>query len=180
MLELEQCGLLVVDVQGKLARQVQDSAHIIGNIGRLIRGFQALGLPIICLEQYPDGLGATVPELAELLGGAPVIAKTSFGGCGSPAFLSAAAATGRRQWLVCGIETHICVYQTARGMRAEGFEVEVIADAVSSRRASDRDMALQRLQANGINLSSVEMSLYELVRDSKSPAFKQLLPIIKE
>ena len=124
MLDSDNTVAVIVDIQGKLARVMHDSEAMIGAACRLVRGAAALKLPIVWTEQNPDGLGPTVPELAELLPGEP-IPKISFSCCGEPAFVSRLAAIGRSQVLLAGIESHICVYQTAVGLRAMGYEVHL-------------------------------------------------------
>ncbi len=150
-----------------------------GNIRKLIQACELLSLPIIWLEQYPEGLGPTVPELADLLPDQQPLVKNTFNACGEAAFVDALAAHQRRQWLLCGIEAHVCVYQTALGMLAAGYEVELVADAVASRRQSDITVALQKLQTKGAALTTVEMCLFELVGDAANEHFKKLLPIIR-
>jgi nicotinamidase-related amidase len=178
MLKLENTGLIIVDVQGKLARLVDNSESVINNIAKLIQGAQALSVPVVCLEQYPQGLGETVDELRTLLLGQP-IAKTTFSGWGNEEFRQAIHHSGRKQWLICGIETHVCVYQTAMDMLEEGYQLDIVEDAVSSRTVNNRNIALQKLASAGAGLSSVEMALYELVGDSSSAAFKAILPIVR-
>lgn len=179
MLRLENTLLLLVDVQGKLAHSMHDREALFANLQRLIRGVQALELPILWMEQYPQGLGPTVPEISSLLEGYRPIAKTSFSCCGSEAFLQALAATGRWQVLLAGIETHVCIYQTTADLLARGYHVEVVADAVSSRTAQNREIGLQRVRAVGAALTSVEMALFELQRVAEGPRFKELLRIVR-
>lgn len=179
MLEQTKTGLIVVDVQGKLARMMHDSEQLIGNIVRLIEGCKALDLPIIQLEQIPDKLGATVDEVQAVLATGQAIHKTAFSGCGEPAFLQAVAATQRTQWLVCGIETHICVYQTALQLMQAGHHVELVSDCVGSRTPANKELALAKLVRHGVELSSIEMCLYELMQDCRHPAFRAILPLVK-
>lgn len=179
MLDENNTGLIVVDIQGKLARLVNDSDALISNVQRLIKGSQALSLPVIWLEQIPEKLGETVPEISELLQGVERIAKKSFGGCGSEQFLKAIEEAHRNQWLVCGIETHICVYQTVRGLLERGHQVEVVTDAVSSRDPQNKKLALEKVQAMGAGLTSIEMSIYELMKRADHKAFKSTLPLFK-
>ncbi|MCK9505243.1 MAG: hydrolase [Porticoccaceae bacterium] len=179
MLQLEKCGLMVVDVQGKLARMVHESEKIIANTAILIQACKVLSLPIIWLEQYPQGLGETVPELSLLLADYQPLTKHTFNGCADSAINKAIVASGRQQWLVCGIEAHVCVYQTAMGLLAQNYHVEVVADCVSSRLASNIELALAKLRGKGAEITAVEMCIYELVKDSQSPLFKQILPFIK-
>lgn len=179
MLELKQCGLLIVDMQGKLARLMHNSDAVIANIVKLIQASRVLSLPVIALEQYPRGLGETVPELRTLLAPEEILPKTHFGACGAPEFITALADSGRQQWLVCGIESHVCVYQTVSGMLARGLAVEVVSDAVASREATNIPLALAKMQRRGAELTSVEMCLFELMQDCKSDAFKAMLPLLK-
>jgi len=179
MLKKETTGLIIVDVQGKLARIVHESAALLGNIQILIRGCRILKLPIVWIEQNPQGLGQTVRELRDLLEGYQPLEKFTFNACKSSRFIKAVSESGAQQWLVCGIETHICVYQTARGLLSRGYDVEVVADCVSSRSKANIDLALKKLQNKGASLTSLEMCLFELVKDARKDEFKRILPLIK-
>jgi nicotinamidase-related amidase len=179
MLEQEKTGLIIVDVQGKLARIVRESEAILDNIQILIQGCQILKLPIVWIEQNPQGLGQTVPELRELLKGYQPLEKYTFNACESNSFIKSITESGAQQWLVCGIEAHICIYQTAIGLLSRGYDVEVVSDCVSSRSKANIDLALKKLQDNGASLTSVEMCLYELVKDARKDEFKRILPLIK-
>lgn len=172
-------GLLVVDIQGKLARLVEGSEALITNTQRLVQGARALGLPVVWLEQNPDKLGATVPELQGLQAGSLVLSKFSFGALGEPTVAAALTQTGVNHWLVCGIETHICVYQTVLGLLANGCEVSLVVDAVSSRTPANRELAIGKLAARGAELTSVEMCLYELLGNCRHPAFRQVLALVR-
>ena len=179
MLTTSTTGLLVVDIQGKLARLVEGSESLIANTARLVQGAKALGLPVVWLEQNPDKLGATVPELQPLQAGTLVLPKYSFGALGEPTVADALAGTGVGHWLVCGIEAHICVYQTVQGLLDAGSQVSLVVDAVSSRSAANRELAIHKLAAHGAELTSVEMCLYELMGDCRHPAFRQILALVK-
>ena len=179
MLEHNTTGLLIVDIQGRLARLVEESDALIANTATLVQGVRALGLPVVWLEQNPEKLGATVPELQPLQAGDPVLPKFSFGALGEPAVAAALAESGVDHWLVCGIETHICVYQSVLGLLASGARVSLVVDAVSSRRAANRELAIGQLAARGAALTSVEMCLYELMGDCRHPAFRQILSLVK-
>ncbi len=130
MLTTTNTGLLVVDIQGKLARLVEGSDALIANTARLGAGARLLGLPVVWLEQNPDKLGATVPELQLMQTGDLVLPKHSFGALGEPALADALARQGVSHWLVCGIEAHICVYQTVQGLLDAGSQVSLVVDAV--------------------------------------------------
>lgn len=179
MLSQEKSGLIIVDVQGKLARMVHESDALLSNIQVLIRGCQILKLPIVWLEQNPQGLGQTVIELKALLKDYQPLEKYRFNACDSSDFIKAITDSGVQQWLVCGIEAHICVYQTSLGLLARNYDVEVVVDCISSRSKANIDLALNKLQRHGASLTNIEMCLYELVKDSRKEEFKQILPLIK-
>ncbi|MBL0737710.1 hydrolase [Flavobacterium sp. GN10] len=179
MLVQEKTGLIVIDVQGKLARIVHNSEKLIANLERLIRGCQLLSIPIIWAEQNPKGLGATIPELEMLLQDLKPIEKFSFNALDNETFKQAIIDSGRKQWLICGIEAHICVYQTVMGLLAYNFEAEIVADCISSRSEESILIALQKLQHKGVALTNIEMCLYELVKDSRREIFKEILTLIK-
>ncbi|MEZ9202701.1 hydrolase [Vibrio splendidus] len=179
MLNRANTGLVVVDVQGKLARLVDESDTLIANCEKLAHGAQVLGLPIIRLEQNPEKLGATVDELNDLLSDAKPIPKFTFNACDEPKFVEAVQAKDVDTWLVCGIEAHICVYQTAMGLLELGYKVQVVGDCVSSRTALNKDLAIRRLMDAGIDITGLEMSLYELVKDCRAREFKLILSLIR-
>lgn len=179
MLVKENTGLILIDVQGKLARLVADSDAVIGNCSKLIRGVQALGLPIVWLEQNPDKLGATVDELRLLFDRQQPLTKYTFGACDTPAFQQAIEHEGKTSWLVCGIEAHICVYQTVSQLAALGYDMHLVADCISARDPANKALAIQKMLSAGVALTGVEMCLYELVQDCRAPAFKTVLALIR-
>ncbi len=179
MIEIKKCSLAIVDVQGKLAQLMYDKEQLFKNIQILIKAAKILGIPIIWCQQSPQSLGPTVPQIAELLDGCQPINKASFSCCGHDEFNSKLDSLNRRQILLCGIETHICIYQTALDLSQREYDVEIIADAVSSRTLANKQIALAKLQASGINISSVEMSLFELLKTAEHPQFKQVAKLIK-
>lgn len=179
MIDRDNTGLLIVDIQGKLARLVDNSEALIANCGKLIEGAQALSLPIVWLEQNPDKLGRTVPELAELLTDHRALTKFTFDGCLEPVVLDAMRGAKVDNWLVCGIETHICVYQTSSHLQQLGYQVQLVQDCVSSRLAENRQLGIQRMANQGVHITSLEMCLYELVKDCRLPEFKHILKLIK-
>ncbi|MTH17588.1 hydrolase [Flavobacterium sp. LC2016-01] len=179
MLANENTGLILIDVQGKLARIVNESEKLVSNLEKLIRGCQILSIPIIWAEQNPKGLGPTIPELQKLLPNQKPIEKYTFNAFDNDDFKKAIINSNKKQWLICGIETHICVYQTAIGLLSNDFEVEIVTDCVSSRSKESIDLALKKLQNKGAGLTNIEMCLYELVKDSKKEIFKEILTLIK-
>ncbi len=184
MLDRQNCGLVFVDVQGELAQMVYKSAHLLANLKFLLRSCEALSIPIIWLEQYPQGLGSTVPELASILAqydkASGVLEKTHFNAMLEPSIQQQVNAANCDQWLVVGIESHICVYQTVMGLLRENYSIHLLCDAISSLRNEDKQLAIKRLQQEGAVISSVEMAVFELLKDAKYEAFKPVLSLIKE
>jgi nicotinamidase-related amidase len=180
-LEAEQCALIVVDIQEKLLPPIWEKERFVRNAQLLIRLAGILKIPALVTTQYIKGLGNTVPEIAELLPGTPPIDKLTFSCFGSDVFCSLLKRLpGQRTTvLLCGMETHICVMQTALGALREGYLVHVASDAVSSRTELNWRFGLDRMRAAGAILSSTEMMTYELLRSSGAPAFRELLPYLK-
>ncbi|HAS6860655.1 TPA: isochorismatase family protein [Vibrio parahaemolyticus] len=180
MLSKGNTGLIVVDVQGKLATLMHESDALIENITKLVKGAKALDLPILWLEQNPERLGPTAEPIREVLESTHLpITKYTFDGCKEATFNVAVENAKVDTWLVCGIESHICVYQTAVSLRQSGYRVELVTDCVSSRTAANKALALAKLTANGVVLTGLEMCLYEMVEDCRAPEFKEILELIK-
>ncbi|HHX8467746.1 TPA: isochorismatase family protein [Vibrio diabolicus] len=180
MLSKGNTGLIVVDVQGKLATLMHESNALIENITKLVKGAKALDLPILWLEQNPERLGPTAEPIREVLESTHLpITKYTFDGCKEATFNVAVENAKVDTWLVCGIESHICVYQTAVSLRQSGYRVELVTDCVSSRTAANKALALAKLTANGVVLTGLEMFLYEMVEDCRAPEFKEILALIK-
>jgi nicotinamidase-related amidase len=180
-LEVEQCALIVVDLQEKLLPPIWEKERLVRNVQLLIRLAGILKIPALVTTQYAKGLGNTVPEIASLLPGNPPIDKLMFSCFGSDVFttLLKRLPGQRTTVLLCGMETHICVMQTALGALREGYLVHVASDAVSSRTELNWRIGLDRMRAAGAILSSTEMMIYELLRSSGAPAFRELLPYLK-
>jgi len=172
--------LLVVDVQGKLARMMHDASGMISQQRLLIEACDLLGVPIVWAEQVPDKLGPTVEELAEVLTGQQPITKLSFGCCQNQGLMDAIEAHRPRHILLAGIEAHVCVWQTAAGLLSKGYGVHAIEDAISSRVASNKDIGLGRMVQAGAYRSSVEMALFELMGDAQHPQFRAISGLIKK
>lgn len=179
MLDKEQTLFVLVDVQGKLAEIVHESEKLLKNLITLIDGLQILDIPIIWLEQYPEGLGPTTEKVAQHLPGIKPIRKMTFSACENKSFMNAIKASGRQQILVAGIETHVCVYQTSMELKELGYEVQVVADAVSSRTLANKEIGLEKMKLMGISGTSVEMVLFELMETAEGEQFKRLIKIIK-
>ncbi|GMW02275.1 MAG: hypothetical protein AMXMBFR84_34110 [Candidatus Hydrogenedentota bacterium] len=179
MLERSKTVLTVIDFQEKLIPSIHAADDVIARASTLIRCALELGLPILCTEQYPKGLGHTVGPIAGLLGSCAPMAKTSFGCLGDASFADALRATGRTQVLLTGVETHVCVLQTALGARALGLDVFVPMDAVGSRATSEHEAGLARMRDAGVTLVTTEMAVFEMLREAGTPEFKRILPLIK-
>jgi nicotinamidase-related amidase len=181
LLEAEQCSLLVIDIQEKLLPPIFQKEQLIRNAQLLIRSAGILKIPALVSTQYAKGLGHTVPEISSLVAGTEPIDKTLFSCFGSDLFCSALKRLPgqRNTLLLCGMESHICVMQTALGALREGYLVHVASDAVSSRTEWNWKIGLDRMRAAGAVISSTEMMIYELMRSSSSTAFKELLPYLK-
>jgi len=180
MLDIENTALEVIDVQGKLASLVHDHEKVLTHIQHLIGACESFSLPILWSEQAPDKIGETVGPVKQLL--YPMIKpihKRSFSCWGSPDYIELLKKLNRRQILVTGIETHVCVYQTARDLHLHGYHVHLIADAVSSRHPLDRDLAIARMRDEGITITTAEMALCELLKTADSVKFKEIMAFLK-
>ncbi len=180
-LEADRCALIVVDIQQKLLPPIFQKEQLVRNAQLLIRAAGILKIPAIVSTQYAKGLGGTVPEIASLLPETEAIDKNLFSCFGSDVFctLLKRLPGNRNTLLLCGMESHICVMQTALAALREGYLVHVASDAVSSRTEWNWKIGLYRMRAAGAVISSTEMMIYELMRSSSSPAFKELLPHLK-
>lgn len=180
-LEAERCALLVVDIQQKLLPPIFQKEQLVRNSQLLIRAAGAMKIPAIVSTQYAKGLGGTVPEVASLLPETEAVDKDLFSCFGSDVFcnLLKRLPGNRNTLLLCGMESHICVMQTALAALREGYLVHVASDAVGSRSEWNWEIGLDRMRAAGAVISSTEMMVYELMRSSASPAFKELLPYLK-
>ena len=179
MLHEKDTALLVIDVQDKLFGQMRDQKELLHNLPRMIQGAQALGLPIVWAEQYPQGMGKTIPEISKLLADQEPIAKKTFSLCARAPLKEAIEATACKKFLLVGIETHVCVYQTSLDLLAMGKEVEVVIDCVSSRTKHNRKLGLRRIEQAGGRLTSLEMVLFELMHSAEHACFKDILALVK-
>lgn len=189
MLDKNQSILVVVDVQTKLLPSIHEADEMVGQICRLIRGFRIVGAPVFVTEQYPKGLGETDPRIQTAVAEAEPntgrehrfepMEKMYFSCVLDDPFRAMLEATGRRQVILCGIESHVCVYQTAIHLIERGYHVEIVADAVSSRSARNREIALQRLAAEGAKLTCVETVVFEMLEMCGTDPFKQWVRAIR-
>ncbi len=180
-LEAENCALLVIDIQEKLLPPVHERERLVRNSQLLIRLAKILHMPVIASTQYAKGLGSTVSDVASLLPNGDIVDKLQFSCFGSDVFCSLVKNLpgNRNTMLLCGMETHICVMQTALAALRNGYLVHVASDAVGSRSEWNWKVGLERMRAAGAIISSTEMMIYELLRSSGTPAFKEILPHLK-
>lgn len=171
-------ALLVIDVQEKLVSSIADGPRVVWNVRRLIDAAKSLGLPVAATEQYPKGLGPTVPELAERLG--PMPSKLAFSAGGCPEIFDDLRNRGIQKILVCGIETHVCIAQTVFDLLADGWRVYVPVDAVGSRFEIDRRTALDRMDSAGATLTTVEAAMFEWCEAAGTPEFKEISRLARE
>jgi nicotinamidase-related amidase len=176
----EDCALAVIDIQEKLLPPIFEKERLVRNAQLLVRLADILSLPIMVSTQYVKGLGPTIEEISSLLPAATTVDKLEFGCFGNGEYCSQIGKLANRTTLLlCGMESHICVMQTALGALNQGLNVHVAADAVSSRTELNWKLGLNRMQAAGAVLSSTEMMIYELLGKSGTPAFKEMLKHIK-
>lgn len=166
--------LLVVDLQARLLPAIDDGEAVLANAAWLVDVAQAIGIPVLATEQYPQGLGQTEPGLRARFPEGSIVEKTHFSAVTEGRLLQAGAAD-RRQWVVVGTEAHVCVQQTVLDLLATGREVLVVDEAVGSRRARDKALALQRMQQNGAEIVSREMVAFEWLERANTPVFRDVL-----
>jgi nicotinamidase-related amidase len=171
-------GLLVIDVQEKLMAKIPQAADVVRNVAFLIDGAQVLGMPVQATEQYPKGLGPTVAELARRVPQRPD--KVAFSCCAIPSVVETFRTGGRPKVVLAGIETHVCVQQTALDLLGLNFRVYVAADAVASRYTADHERALHRLEQAGAIITTSEAAVFEWVGGAGSPQFKEISRLVQE
>jgi nicotinamidase-related amidase len=179
LLSIEDTVLMVIDMQGNLYESMQDKQFLQENVRKLIRGMQVFGIPVIVTEQIPEKLGPTIEPVAELIPEVRRIPKSDFSSCGDGKIMKALKAVERRQVLLSGIEAHVCVYQTAIDLLGFGYDVYLVADAVSSRTVLNREIGIEKMRDGGAHLTSTEMVLFELVRTAEDPRFREIFKIVK-
>ena len=178
-LEPQNSCLVVVDVQGRLAQLMNNKEALFKNIRILIQAARILEIPILWCQQFPDALGDTLPQIAELLTDHQPINKSAFSCCGHEDFNKKLNALDRRNVLLCGIETHICIYQTALDLLQSPLVPIVIADATSSRTLENKHIALENLRAKQVEITTTEMLLFQLLKSADHQNFKQIAKLVK-
>ncbi len=179
MLSTDSTTLIIIDVQEKLFRVMHNQEALVVNLQKIIKGAQVLEIPLLVTEQNPPALGPTIPELKNLLLHVPTISKLSFSCCGEQKFLNKLSALNGQQLLLAGIEAHICVYQTAVELLEQGYEVQVLADCVSSRTEENKQLGLANMREAGASITSVEIALFELLRRAEGEKFREISKLVK-
>jgi len=174
-----QAALVVVDIQERLLVAIHEKERVVQNAARLIQGCRILGVPILATEQYRQGLGPTVPELAAALPEFAPLEKLTFSACGTDGFVDQLKQRGVSEVILCGIEAHVCVTQTCLDLLDHGLRVFVAADATSSRTPENHKAGLKRMRTAGAVQVSTEMILFDLLDRAGTEAFKQILNLVK-
>ncbi|MEO6050328.1 MAG: hydrolase [Pyrinomonadaceae bacterium] len=180
ILDSKTTALIVVDIQEGFRNAIPDFAVVASRASTAVRGFQILDAPVIITEQYPKGLGPTAEEIHFVLpDDFEVFEKTAFSSCGADLFVTKLEESGIKQVVLCGLETHVCVNQTGHDLLERGFQVHLLTDCVCSRFEYDKIAGLAKMQSSGVISSSIEMALFELMRDSKHEHFNEIQALIK-
>lgn len=179
LLDRDNTVLVVVDMQEPFLRHISNRDGLLNGVTKLVSFAKALQIPVITTLQYREKMGDIIPELDELIPDAPKIDKTTFSCCRTAPFLDAMEQIGRKKVLLCGVETHICVNQTAHDLLSLGYRVHLAEDAVSSRHDSDRTVGINKMRQSGVIISSVEMAMFEMLGDAATPEFKIILQLVK-
>jgi len=179
MLKSESAVLVMIDVQGRLAQAMDGKETLFANCKRLIQAAQLLEMPLLVTEQIPEKVGETLPELKALFPEWNPIPKTTFSCCGEPEFMTALTAFERRDVVLFGIETHVCVYQTARHLLETGWRVHLVLDAIASRNPRNREIAIEAMLRAGAVPTCTESLLFELLQDARHEKFRDILTLVK-
>lgn len=179
ILSTETTALLIIDIQEKVLAVMNNPKDVTTNTIKLVKGFKVLNLPIFFTEQYPKGLGSTASVIAKELEGLSPIQKMSFSCFGADDLFTRLQDNNVSQVVIAGIESHVCVQQTVLDLLANGFQVNVAADAVSSRKLTDYNIALERMRSHGAEITTTESILFELLNVSGTDEFNQISKIVK-
>ena len=171
--------LVMIDIQNKLWNVMHEKAALLENAQKLVKAMRVLSVPIILTEQNPEGLGSTLPELKQCMPEVKALPKLCFSCCQDKGFEQELNRLNRKQVILCGIESHVCVHQTAQELLSRGYEVQVVADVIASRAQANKEVALVRMQSEGVKITAAEMAIFELLGGADSPLFKEILKVIK-
>ena len=179
-LDARRAALAVIDVQEAFRPHIPDFAEVAARCALVAHAAHLLDVPVVVTEQYPKGLGRTAAEVASVFAeDFEPVEKTAFSSCGAQEFVARLEAAGAQQILLCGIEAHVCVNQTAHDLLARGYQVHLLTDCISSRTAQNRQVGLDKMQRSGAIPSSTELALFELMRDARHEQFKAIQRLIK-
>jgi nicotinamidase-related amidase len=178
-LKAEEIGLLIIDIQEKLAASMKHKEQVVANCLHLVEAAKLLKVPILLTEQYPKGLGPTLPEVQEALPEYAPFEKLSFDCCQESGFLEKVAAAGRKQWLITGMEAHICVLQTSLGLMQAGYAVQVVRDGICSRSKNNFKAGTAFMDRAGAVLTCTEIVLFQLLQKAGTEVFKVISKRIK-
>lgn len=179
-LDPQRAALVVIDVQEGFRHAIPDFAETAARIALVAHGARLLGLSVFVTEQYPQGLGRTAGEVRAVLSeDFEPVEKTAFSSCGARQFLAQLEGAGARQVLLCGLEAHVCVNQTAHDLLARGYQVHLLLDCITARTAQNRQIGLDKMRSSGALPSSIETALFELMRDARHEQFKAVQRLIK-
>ncbi len=179
-LDAEKAVLVVIDIQERLVTAMPQDVYqrMRETVAMLINGAGLLGIPVVTTEQYPQGIGHTVPQLAEACKGT-VVEKVSFGCCGEPNFMAALKKLGRTQVILTGMETHVCVYQTVIGLLEDGYHVHLVRDAICSRGKTDFQAGVAMASQAGAVVTTAETVLFQMMQKSTHAQFRAVSKLIK-
>jgi len=179
MLDQKNCALVLIDVQGKLAQIMYDRDNLFKNLHILVSGMKLLNIPIIWMEQVPDKLGPTIPEIKDVLIDQKPISKDVFSCVKNKEFNNTINKLNPKDIILAGIESHICVYQTAMDLLEKNRNVHIVRDAISSRISKNKELGIDRMLLQGAIQTSVEMLLFEIQGEAKGERFKQISKLVK-
>ena len=179
MITTEDTALVLVDVQGKLAHAMHNKEALFDNLKKIVKGTQVLGVPLLWAEQNPDGLGPTIPEIAELLPNQKPVSKLSFSCCGNDQFMKNLKTVNRKNMVVVGIEAHVCVYQTVADLINLQYDVQVVTDAVASRTPENKQIGIEKCRDAGAGVTGTETVLFELLKEARGDRFKEIISLVK-
>ena len=179
-LDAAQTAFVIIDVQEAFRTSISDFAETAARVALMAHAVQLLNVPVVVTEQYPKGLGRTAGEIRAVLPAAlEPIEKTAFSSCGAQGFVNELQRVGARQILICGLEAHVCVNQTTHDLLARGYQVHLLTECITARAAHNRQAGLAKMQQSGALPSSIEMALFELMRDAAHEQFKAVQKLIK-
>ena len=172
--------LLVIDVQEKLVPQILEMEHVSANIIRLLKSANALQIPILCTEHCPEKIGHTTAQIKHHINAESILTKSHFSACLEPQIADRFSNLNRKQVIIAGAETHVCVLQTTLLLKQSGYQPYLVADGTSSRRLLNKQIAIERMRHKSVDIVSTEMVIFEWLQRADTDSFRQLLPVIRD